>query len=600
MEYCHKKNIVHCDLRPTKILMDNQDNVWTPYITNFGSVKDTKTTVRNGCYMSPEIMQNTYVTSKSDIYSLGLILYEMFTGFSLFNGNAQNIEKQMKAEDFPEIEGQPKITALINQMLKYDPNKRISASEILKNPLFSSLITNSRQTKQKAVTPAQLNCELCLGLYDSPAERRTSNSYCKQCIKKSIEFITDLKIQQALCPNIDLNQIVEEYKPHFNQNNKFMQKYQNVQQTPLEMKNYLLYLRIIKFQNKQVFQCNFSLDNNFYFHTNKIWKAKGNKYHEAHLVQGTINNGIFAFIFKQDIYTTVAFNHVISNQIQNGMFINNEDIFGTTIFQNNELREYSAFYSEGQRRCIYQCANGMLHGSFQRLNENGQTIEQGTYTNNYKDENQNRFVSNLKIQQAFCPDINFQYLIEQYQQHFDQNNVFTEQYLNAIEGTSLQLKYYISYLQSLDLQNEIQVVQCIYSLKNSYYFYPNDIWKAKGNMYHEARLVQGTIKNGILAFTFKNPQNQLTFAFNKIINNQIQNGMFINSENFFGKTEFENNELKKFDVFYPSGLPRSMYECINGMLHGKFECFDAAGNLVDYGTYAFGEVDQFANDLQQK
>ncbi|CAL6060403.1 Kinase [Hexamita inflata] len=384
LEYCHKKNIVHYDLRPTKILMANQDNAWIPYITNFGSVKDTKTTVRNGCYVSPEIMQNMDVTSKSDIYSLGLILYEMFTGSSPFNGNAQNIEKQMEAEHFPEIEGQPKITALINQMLKFDPNKRISATEILRNPLFSSLITNSRQTKEKVVTAAQLNCELCLGLYDSPAERRTSNSYCKQCIRKSIEFITDLKIQQALCPNIDLNQIVEEYKPYLN--NQFVLQYLNSQNSPLEMKNYLINLRTIKFQNKQAFYCNFSLDNNFYFHTNDSWKEKGNMYHEAHLVLGTINYGIFAFTFKQDIYTTIAFNHIINNQIQNGMFINNEDEFGTTIFQNNELREYTAFYKGGQRRCIYQCANGMLHGSFQRFQENGRTIEQGTFTNNKKDE----------------------------------------------------------------------------------------------------------------------------------------------------------------------------------------------------------------------
>ncbi|CAL6060387.1 Hypothetical_protein [Hexamita inflata] len=130
-------------------------------------------------------------------------------------------------------------------------------------------------------------------------------------------------------------------------------------------------------------------------------------------------------------------------------------------------------------------------------------------------------------------------------------------------------------------------------MNNNYYFCSNDEWRAKGLMYHEAQLIQGSPQNGILAFAFENERFS-TIAFNKIVNGQIQNGVFYNSEGRFGTTEFYNNELKKYYAYYPNGIQRGIFECANGMLHGKYQSFEVNGNLIDYGTFNCGTLESKA------
>lgn len=85
VEYLHKKNIVHRDLKPSNIMF-NEENVVK--IIDFGISKLTDTfyseyTVGNFStpkYRSPEQAQGKTVTCQSDIYSLGLIFYEIFKG----------------------------------------------------------------------------------------------------------------------------------------------------------------------------------------------------------------------------------------------------------------------------------------------------------------------------------------------------------------------------------------------------------------------------------------------------------------------------------------------------------------------------------------
>jgi serine/threonine protein kinase len=86
LEYAHRKGIVHRDLTPDNILFDNHNN---PYITDFSLAKliaDTfRTNSNNGFigtpeYISPEQAQSLPVDHRTDIYGLGVILYEMLTG----------------------------------------------------------------------------------------------------------------------------------------------------------------------------------------------------------------------------------------------------------------------------------------------------------------------------------------------------------------------------------------------------------------------------------------------------------------------------------------------------------------------------------------
>jgi serine/threonine-protein kinase len=85
----HEKGVLHRDLKPENVMVDGQGKV---RITDFGlaGLEDSirGDDVRSGtpAYMSPEQLAGLEVTAKSDVYSLGLVLYELFTGRKAFEG----------------------------------------------------------------------------------------------------------------------------------------------------------------------------------------------------------------------------------------------------------------------------------------------------------------------------------------------------------------------------------------------------------------------------------------------------------------------------------------------------------------------------------
>ena len=102
----HRLGVVHRDLKPSNIMIDKDGNV---RIMDFGIAHSLKTKGITGAgvmigtpeYMSPEQAEAKGVDHRSDIYSLGVILYEMLTGQLPFEGDTPlSIAMKHKSEDF--------------------------------------------------------------------------------------------------------------------------------------------------------------------------------------------------------------------------------------------------------------------------------------------------------------------------------------------------------------------------------------------------------------------------------------------------------------------------------------------------------------------
>ncbi|HET7220456.1 MAG TPA: serine/threonine-protein kinase, partial [Vicinamibacterales bacterium] len=125
----HERGVVHRDLKPANIMLDGTGKV---RITDFGLAGLAGESIRAGtpAYMSPEQLAGDKVSAKSDIYSLGLVLYEVFTGQRALEGRnlAELIHKREQSGVVPPTEIvktlDPKIEAAILRCLRPTPDER--------------------------------------------------------------------------------------------------------------------------------------------------------------------------------------------------------------------------------------------------------------------------------------------------------------------------------------------------------------------------------------------------------------------------------------------------------------------------------------------
>ncbi len=142
LEAAHRSGVIHRDLKPANIFLDEDGNA---YLGDFGIAKDltnpsassTAEDVILGTldYISPEQARNEPITPRTDIYSFGVVLYEMLTGLHPFP-NITSVERLYKHlnEPLPLIDA-PDIPAGVNEVIQKatakDPAKRYaSASEL--------------------------------------------------------------------------------------------------------------------------------------------------------------------------------------------------------------------------------------------------------------------------------------------------------------------------------------------------------------------------------------------------------------------------------------------------------------------------------------
>lgn len=138
----HKKNIIHRDVKPHNVLITEDGTV---KIADFGIAKavnsgtivnNTSTVMGSVHYLSPEQARGGYVDARSDIYSLGIVLYEMLTGTVPFDGdNPVSVAMMHMNEDVkPPSLVNPEVSPALDKVVlkataKHQPDRYKSADE---------------------------------------------------------------------------------------------------------------------------------------------------------------------------------------------------------------------------------------------------------------------------------------------------------------------------------------------------------------------------------------------------------------------------------------------------------------------------------------
>ncbi len=168
LSYAHGKGVIHRDIKPANMMLTPKGVV---KLMDFGIARSTQdlgmtatgTTLGSLDYMSPEQVKSEPTDARSDLYSVGVSLYEMVTGHRMFSATSSYsvMEAHVKEIPKPPIELVPTLPKALSDIIMMavakDPGHRFQTAEAMRNAL-SQVVTGATAAAaaapQAMVTPA--------------------------------------------------------------------------------------------------------------------------------------------------------------------------------------------------------------------------------------------------------------------------------------------------------------------------------------------------------------------------------------------------------------------------------------------------------------